>query len=100
MDHEGIKIIVDDKGVRTEAYEPLTEEDIVDFGDMVLDELDEDSLEDLLEKAEELQDDLEEEEPEDEDSEEYGLWEEKLSEVADFIDRIRDRLDELEDEEE
>lgn len=97
MDNERIKIIMDDKGVRSEAYEPLTEEDIDDLGNMVLEELDEDGLEDLLEKAEELLDDLEEVEPEDEDSEEHDLWAGRLSEVEDFIDRVHDRLDELED---
>ena len=36
MNTDGIKIIVDSKGIRTEAHEPLTIDDIDDLGDMVL----------------------------------------------------------------
>ncbi len=95
---DGVRIIMDAGGVRTEPYEPLIVEDIDDFDSMDLEKLDESGLEDLLEKAEELRDDLQDEEPEDEESEEHGLWEKRLSETEVFIDRIRDRLDELESE--
>ena len=80
---EGIKIIMDSDGVRTEPYEPLTVEDIDGFGSMNLKDLDQARLEDLLDKAEELRDRLED----------------KLSETEDFMDRIQERLDELEDAE-
>ena len=96
---DGLRILVESGAVRTEPYEPLTVEDIDDFADMSLDELDTDHLEDLLEKAEDLRDDLEDEEPDDENSNEYDLWSNRLSETEDFIDRIQERLDELEDEE-
>ena len=85
--------------IRTEPYEPLTAEDIDDFGSMNLENLDLAGLEDLLDKAEGLRDDLEGEEPEDEESEAHDLRESRLSETEDFIDRIRDRLNELEDKE-
>ena len=96
---DGIKIIIDSKGTRVEPYEPLTEDDIDDFADMDLDELDETGLEDLLEKAEELQDEMADREPEDENSETHDTWEGQIIEIEDFIERIRDRLDDLEDEE-
>lgn len=95
---DGLRIIMDSEGVRTEPYEPLTAEDIDDFADMNLDVLDKASLEDLQDKAEELRDDLEDLEPENDDSEEYAIWNNRLFETEDFIDRIRDRLDELETE--
>ena len=101
---DGLRIIFDSKGVRTEPYEPLTVNDIDDLSSMDLDKLDTDHLKDLMGKAEDLRDNLDDDEPDDdepddEDSEEYDLWEDRLSEVEDFIDRIQDRLDELEDEE-
>ncbi len=95
---DGVRIIMDAGGVRAEPYEPLTVEDIDGFDSIVLEELDETSLEDLLDYAEELRDDLEDDEP-DNESEEHNLWEYRLCETENFIDRIRDRLDELEDEE-
>ena len=96
---DGIKIIVSASGdIRTEPYEPLTVEDIDDFDSMNLEELSAADLTDLQEKAEELRDDLEEGEPDDEESEAHSLWDSQLSATEDFIDRIRDRLDELEDE--
>ena len=94
---DGLRIIMDSKGVRTEPYEPLTVNEISDFADMNLDILDTDALEDLKDKAEELRDDLESEEPDDEASEEHDLWEDRISETEDFIDRIRERLNERED---
>ena len=74
-------------------------EDIDDFADMDLDELDTDHLEDLLDKAEDLHDDLEDDEPDNPESEEYSLWAYRLSENMDFIYRIQERLDELEEDE-
>ena len=47
---DGVKIIMDAGGVRAEPYEPLTEEDIDDFDDMNLEELDKAGLADLLDK--------------------------------------------------
>ncbi len=95
---DGIRILIDSEGVKFEPYEPLTDEDIDDFAFMDLDELDEDAMEDLLAKAEELQDDLEDREPEDENSNGHDLWEDRISEVEDFIDRIQERLDSLEED--
>ena len=96
---DGVRIVIDSEGAKAEPYEPLTVEDINDFAAMDLDGLDKDDLEDLMDKAEELQDTLEDDEPDDEDSEEYDLWEARLTETEIFIDRIQDRLDELESEE-
>ena len=84
--------------VRTEAYEPLTMEDIGGFAAMDLDSLGTDRLEDLLDRAEDLLDELEDDEPGGGDSEAHGLWEDRLSETEDLIDRIRDRLDGLEED--
>lgn len=94
---DGLRILIESGVVRTEPYEPLTVDDIDDFADMDLDELDADHLEDLLDRAEDLRDELEDDEPDDEGSEEHDIWEDRLSETEDFIDRIQDRLDELED---
>ena len=96
---DGLRIMMGSNGTRVESYEPLTVNDIDDFGSMNLETLDKDGLKDLLDKAEELQDDLEDDEPEDEESEEHNLWEDRYSETEDFIDRIRDCLNELEDKE-
>lgn len=90
---DGLRILIESGVVRTEPYEPLTVDDIDDFADMDLDDLDTDRLEDLLYMAEDLRDDLEDDEPDDEDSEEYNLWSDRLSETEDFIDRIQYRLD-------
>lgn len=54
----------------------------------------------LLDLAEDLLDELEDEEPDDENSNEYDLWSNRLSETEDFIDRIQGRLDEPEDDNE
>ena len=97
-DGSGVKITIDSDGVHKEVYEPLTEDDIDDFGDMDLEILDRESLEDLLEKVEELRDELDDRLPEDEDDEEYELLEDRICEAEDFIDRIRDRIEELEEE--
>ena len=66
-DAGGMKITVDSEGVRYEAYEPLTIDDIDDLDCMELEELSKDDLEDLLSKAEDLLDEVEEDEPKDED---------------------------------
>ena len=84
--------------VRTEAYEPLTMEDIGGFAAMDLDSLGADRLEDLLDRAEDLLDELEDDEPGGGDSEEHDLRKDRLSETEDFIGRIRDRLDEPEED--
>lgn len=96
---DGLRIVYDSHGVRIETYEPLTEEDIEDFDCMDLSNLNEDELEDLFDKADELRDDLEDKEPEDEDSKEYNLWKTHLSATEEFIDRIQERLDDLENDE-
>lgn len=95
---DGIRILMDSDGIRTEPYDPLTEDNIDDFSSMNLEELGTDSLEDLLEKAEDLLDDLESDELDDDESEDHSLWEDRISETEDFIDRIRNRISELEDE--
>ena len=96
---DGLRIIYDSQGFRTEPYEPLTEEDIDDFDSMDLSNLNEEELEDLYDKADALRDDLEDKEPEDENSEEYSIWEDRLSATEDFINRIQERLDDLENDE-
>jgi len=75
--------------VRAEAYDPLT---------MDLDSLGADRLEDLLDRAEDLLDELEDDEPGGGDSEEHDLRKDRLSETEDFIGRIRDRLNEPEED--
>ena len=92
---DGLKILFGSDVVRTGTCEPLTTDDIDGLCSMNLDELDKDRLENLMDKAEDLRENLEDEEPDDEASEAYGLWEDRLSEVDDFIDRIRNRLDDL-----
>ena len=95
---DGVKIVMDASGIRAGPYEPLTIDDIDDFDCMNLEELDESSLENLLDKVEELRDELEDDEPE-EESEDHKLWEARICETEYFIDRIQDRLDELENQE-
>ena len=97
---DGLRIIFASNSVRTAPCKPLTVNDIGGLRGMDLDELDADRLWDLMDSAEDLRDSLEDGEPGGEDSGEYDLWEDRLSEVEDFIGRIQDRLDELEDEEE
>ena len=89
---DGIRILIESGAVRTAPSEPLTEKDIDGFADMDLDSLSADDLEDLLDKAEDLLAGLEDDGPESEDSDEYGLWNNRFSETEDFIDRIRERL--------
>jgi hypothetical protein len=96
---DGLRIIYDSQGIRTEPYESLTEENIDDFDSMDLSNLSEDELVDLYEKADDLLDDLEGKEPEDENSEEYSLWYGRLSATKDLIDRIEEQLNNLEDDE-
>ena len=95
---DGLRILIESGAVRTEAYKPLTMEDIGGFAAMDLDSLDADRLEDLLDRAEDLLEELEDGEPDGGDSEAHGLREDRLSETEDLIDRIRDRLDELEED--
>ena len=75
-------------------YEPLTEEDIEDFECMELEGLDKEGLADLLDKAEDLLDEMYDREPIDMGQEAHDIWDMQLSEVEDFIDRIREKLDE------
>ena len=75
-------------------YEPLTEEDIEDFECMDLEGLDKEGLADLLDKAEDLLDEMYDREPIDMGQEAHDIWDMRLSEVEDFIDRIREKLDE------
>lgn len=91
---DGLRILIESGIVRTEPYKPLSVNDIDYFVDMDLDELCTNHLEDLLDKAEDLRDELEDSEPENEGSVEHDLWENNLSEIENFIDRIQDRLDE------
>ena len=95
---DGLRILIESGAVRTEAYKPLTMEDIGGFAAMDLDSLGTDRLEDLLDRAEDLLEELEDGEPDGGDSEAHGLREDRLSETEDLIDRIRDRLDELEED--
>ena len=87
---EGRRILMESGEAPAKPYEPLTCEDIDDFAHMNLENLDKDALKDLLYKAEELRDALEEQEPEDQKSEEHSHWEALLSEVEDFVDRVRE----------
>lgn len=74
-------------------FEPLTEEDIEDFECMDLESLDREALEDLLDKAEDLMDEMYGNEPIDMGEEAHDIWDMQLSEIEDFIDRIRERMD-------
>lgn len=94
---DGIRIIMDADGVRTEPFIRLTEADIEDFGSIDLEDMESDELERLQDQVDDLRDEIEDREPEDEDSEEHDLWEDRLSEVEDFLDDIRERLDDLEE---
>ncbi len=78
-------------------YEPLTIEDIDNLDCMDLEELAREDLEDLLSKAEDLLDEVDSLEPENEFSEDHELWEARRSEVEDFIDRVNERIGELEE---
>ena len=95
---DGLRILNGIKEAKAGSYEPLTEEDIDDLDCMNLDGLNTEDLRDLRDKAEELLDNLEDREPPEEDSEVYDLWGDRFSEVEDFIDRVQDRLDEIEED--
>ena len=95
---EGVRMMMASEKKSAADCEPLTEEDIEDLDSMILEGLDKAALEDLMAKAENLRDDLEDWEPEDEDSGGYGLWEDRLCAVEDFIDRVGERVEELERE--
>jgi len=92
---DGIRIFIESGTVWTEPWEPLTVDDIDDFADMDLKGLGEDALEDLMDKVEDLQSDLEDEEPK--EGEEHDLWEDRISECEDFIDRIQECIDSMEE---
>ena len=95
---DGIRIIMDTEGVRTEPFIRLTEDDIDEFDySMDLENIDADDLDRLQDQVDDLRDEIEDREPEDEDSEEHDLWEDRLSKVEDFLDNIRECLDELEE---
>ena len=76
-------------------FEPLTPEDIEDFECMDLENLDLESLLDLLDKAEDLMDEMYNLEPVDMGEEAHDIWDMQLSEVEDFIDRIREQMDRI-----
>ncbi len=95
---DGFRMMMDSGRKTASDGEPLTEEDIEDLDSMILENLNKGALEDLMTKAENLRDDLEDREPEDEDSGEYDLWEDRLCAVEDFIDRVGERIEELEGE--
>ncbi len=80
-------------------YDPLTEEDIEDLECMELGELDSSSLNDLLDKAQDLLDEIYDREPQDMGEEAHDIWDLQLSEVEDFIDRVKSRIDELGEDE-
>ena len=92
---DGIRILTESGAVLTEPSEPLTVDDIEDFSDMNLEELDISHLEDLLAKAEDLIEGLERNEPLDEEVEEPHLWDDRLIDIAFFIERIENRLRKL-----
>lgn len=96
---DGIRILVESGTVKVEPYESLTENDIDDFDSMDIENLNLDDLEYLLDRVEDLQDTLEEKEPEDEESEAHACWDDQMSKTENFIDEIRDRIDDLEDDE-
>ena len=89
---EGRRILAESGEAPAKPYEPLTCEDIDDFVYLNLERLDKEALDDLLYKAEELRDNLEKQKPEEAVSEEHSRWEEKLIEVEDFVDRVRECL--------
>ena len=82
-----------------EPYEPLTEDDIEDFDSMDLEHLDTDALAFLLDRVKDLQHDMEGREPEAGDSDAHDLWTDEMAQIEDFIDALRDRIDELKGQE-
>ena len=83
-------------GTGTESFERLTEDDIDDLEFMYLEELDSATLEFLTAQAEELRRKLESREPEDKSEEERNLREDRISEIDDFLDRVREQVDAVE----
>ena len=79
---DGVRILIESGAVRTEPWESLKVEDIDDFAGMELKGLNEEALEDLMDKVEDLRSELEDDEPE--ESEEHDLWEDRISECEDF----------------
>ena len=79
---DGLKIVMNSAGTRVEPYKPLTIEGYGSVSAINPEELDADSLQDLLDKAEDIQ----------------SALEDQLSDIEDLSDRVQDRLDELEDE--
>lgn len=84
-------------GAGTEPFETLTEDDIDDLEFMYLEELDAATLEFLTAQAEKLRRELESREPEGESEEERDLREDRISEIDDFLDRVREQLEDLEE---
>ena len=78
---DGVRIIMDKNGTRTEPYTAPTIEGYGRITDIDPESMDESTLNDLLDKAEDIKSDLED----------------QLSDIEDLIDRIEDRLDELEE---
>lgn len=96
---DGIRILIDSEGVKAEPLNPLSEEDIEGFASMDPDTMSEDELETLQYRLEDLRDDMEDREPKDRTGEAYRTWDARLSAVEDFLDRVLDRLEELEESE-
>ena len=92
---DGLRSLMDSGAIRVRTFDPLDENDIEELDSMDLDVMSQEELEELADRAEDLLDVLEDREPEDRDCEEYGTWEEKLSDVEAFIGRIREQLDEM-----
>ena len=97
---DGIRSLMDSGILRIRQANPLSEEEIEELAAVDLDGMSREELEELQDQAEDLLDNLEDEEPEDEDSEEYNDWEGRFSDVEDFIERIGELLDGMNEEEE
>ena len=81
---DGIRIIMDAGGICTEPLRLLTEEELRNFQSIDISSMNAEELEDLRFRLEDLLDEPEEQE--------------RLSEIEDFLDKVTEYLDELEDE--
>ncbi len=91
---DGVRILMDSGAIRVRRFDPLRAEDIENLEALDLDGMGREELEELQERAEDLLDELEDSEPEDEGGEEHDGWEDRLSDVEEFIDRIQEQLNE------
>ncbi len=78
---DGVRIIMDRNGNRTEPYTAPTIDGYGRITDIDPDGMDENALNDLLDKAEDIKSDLED----------------QLDDIEELIDRIEERLDEMEE---